>query len=126
MPPVDSPPIGDVKGLETNNVQEFETKIYKEYAAAQDHEGIHKYTNVTIEEFLCVYLCVQYLVYMLTRHVCVYLSSCMCPEKAAKTRIALIKAHGLQMVKSLQSSAQQTSSCMQKWLKEHNLAEIKR
>lgn len=52
MPPDDSPPNGDVKGLETNDVQEFETKIYKEYAAAQDHEGIHKYTNVMIEEFL--------------------------------------------------------------------------
>lgn len=47
-----SPPNGDDKGLGTNNVQEFEAKIYKEYAAAQDHEGIHKYTNVTIEEFL--------------------------------------------------------------------------
>lgn len=56
----------------------------------------------------------------------VYLSSCMCPEMAAKTRIALIKAHGLQIVRSLQSSAKQTSSCMQKWLKEHNLAEMKR
>ncbi|TWW60641.1 Sperm flagellar protein 2 [Takifugu flavidus] len=80
----DSPPNGHDNGLETNNVQEFEAKIYKEYAAAQDHE-----------------------------------------EKAAKTRIALIKAHGLQMVKSLQSSAKQTSSCMQKWLKEHNLAGMK-
>lgn len=50
----------------------------------------------------------------------------MCPEKAAKTRIALIKAHGLQMVKSLQSSAEQTSGCMQQWLKEHNLAEMRR
>lgn len=52
LPPDDSPPNGDDNGFETNNVQEFETKIYKEYAAAQDHEGIHKYTNVTIEEIL--------------------------------------------------------------------------
>lgn len=52
MPPEDTPPNVDVKVLETSNVQEFETKIYKEYAAAQDHEGIHKYTNVMIKEFL--------------------------------------------------------------------------
>lgn len=41
LPSDDSPPNGEVKGLETNKVLEFETKIYKEYAAAQDHEGIH-------------------------------------------------------------------------------------
>ncbi|KAK2837810.1 hypothetical protein Q5P01_015022 [Channa striata] len=44
---------------------------------------------------------------------------------AAKVRIALIKAHGLIMVKSLQSRAEQTLSDMQKWLEAHYLAEMK-
>lgn len=56
----------------------------------------------------------------------VYLPFCMCLEKAAKTRLALVKAHGLQLLKSLQSRAKHTWSCMQKLTEEHYLAEMKR
>lgn len=64
-------------------------------------------------------------------HVCVYgspvLHAFVCfSENAAKVRIALVKGHGLVMVRSLQSRAEQTLSCMQKWLEEHYLAEMKR
>lgn len=45
-PPAESTPSLDVKGLETGNVIELETKVYKEYAAAQDHEGTHRYRNI--------------------------------------------------------------------------------
>lgn len=47
--PCESTPNNDVKESETSNVQQVETKIYKEYAAAKDQEGIHKYTNWTKE-----------------------------------------------------------------------------
>lgn len=50
----------------------------------------------------------------------------MCPESAAKARMALVKAHGLQMLKSVQSRAKQTLSSMQKWTEEQYLAEMKR
>ncbi|XP_054867451.1 sperm flagellar protein 2 isoform X2 [Amphiprion ocellaris] len=44
---------------------------------------------------------------------------------AAKVRLALVKGHGLVMVHSLQSRAEQTFSSMQKWLEAHYLAEMK-
>lgn len=50
----------------------------------------------------------------------------MCSENAAKARIALVKAHGLQLLKSLQSRAKQTLSSMQKWTEEQYFAETKR
>ncbi|XP_031712132.1 sperm flagellar protein 2 isoform X3 [Anarrhichthys ocellatus] len=46
-------------------------------------------------------------------------------ENAAKARIALVKAHGLVMVQSLQSRAEQTLSDMEKWLEAHYLAGMK-
>ncbi|XP_059193847.1 sperm flagellar protein 2 isoform X2 [Centropristis striata] len=46
-------------------------------------------------------------------------------ENAAKVRIALVKGHGLVMVQSLQSRAEQTLSSMEKWLETHYLAEMK-
>lgn len=42
-PPADPSPTNDVNSLETSNVEEEENKLYQEYAAAHDHEGIHKY-----------------------------------------------------------------------------------
>lgn len=56
-------------------------------------------------------------------HSCVLL---YLPENAAKVRIALVKGHGLVMVQSLQSRAQEASSDMQKWFEAHYLAEMKR
>lgn len=57
----------------------------------------------------------------------VFLPAFVCfPENAAKVRIALVKGHGLVMVHSLQRRAEQTLSCMQKWLDEHYLGEMKR
>uniref|UniRef100_A0A3P8TMZ8 Sperm flagellar 2 n=1 Tax=Amphiprion percula TaxID=161767 RepID=A0A3P8TMZ8_AMPPE len=47
-------------------------------------------------------------------------------RNAAKVRLALVKGHGLVMVHSLQSRAEQTFSSMQKWLEAHYLAEMKR
>ncbi|XP_033476469.2 sperm flagellar protein 2 [Epinephelus lanceolatus] len=44
---------------------------------------------------------------------------------AAKVRIALLKGHGLVMVHSLQSRAEETLSSMKKWLEAHYLAEMK-
>lgn len=70
------------------------------------------------------WMCVQYVIIILT--VCVYLYSCMCPENAAKLRIALVKAHGLQMLTSLQSRVKQTLSSMRKWAEEQYHAETKR
>ncbi|XP_068559691.1 sperm flagellar protein 2 isoform X2 [Cebidichthys violaceus] len=46
-------------------------------------------------------------------------------ENAAKARIALVKGHGLVMVQSLQSRAEQTLSDMEKWLEAHYLAGMK-
>lgn len=39
----DLSPNYDVNSLETTNVKEEENKVYQEYAAAQDYEGIYKY-----------------------------------------------------------------------------------
>lgn len=38
----------------------------------------------------------------------------------------LVKGHGLVLVQSLQSRAEQTFSSMEKWLEAHYLAEMKR
>ncbi|XP_074493462.1 sperm flagellar protein 2 isoform X1 [Sebastes fasciatus] len=46
-------------------------------------------------------------------------------ENATKVRIVLVKGHGLVMVHSLQSRAEQTLSSMEKWLTAHYLAEMK-
>ncbi|XP_034728689.1 sperm flagellar protein 2 isoform X2 [Etheostoma cragini] len=46
-------------------------------------------------------------------------------EKTAKLRIALVKGHGLVMVHSLQSRAEETLSTMEKWLEAHYLADMK-
>ncbi|KAM9360630.1 sperm flagellar protein 2 [Symphorus nematophorus] len=46
-------------------------------------------------------------------------------ENAANVRITLVKGHGLVMVLSLHSRAEQTSSSMEKWLEAHYLAEMK-
>ncbi|XP_040898495.1 sperm flagellar protein 2 [Toxotes jaculatrix] len=46
-------------------------------------------------------------------------------ENAAKMRIALIKGHGLAIVQTLQSRAEQVFSSMEKWLEAHYLAEMK-
>ncbi|KAK9523304.1 hypothetical protein VZT92_019705 [Zoarces viviparus] len=46
-------------------------------------------------------------------------------ENAAKARLALVKAHGLVMVQSLQSRAEQALSDMVKWLQAHYLAGMK-
>ncbi|XP_041793355.1 sperm flagellar protein 2 [Chelmon rostratus] len=46
-------------------------------------------------------------------------------ENAAKVRIALLKGHGLAMVQSLQSRAEENLSSMKKWLEAHYLAEMK-
>ncbi|XP_044053847.1 sperm flagellar protein 2 isoform X2 [Siniperca chuatsi] len=45
-------------------------------------------------------------------------------ENAAKVRIALVKGHGLVMLHSLQSRAEQTFSSMETWLEAHYLAEM--
>ncbi|XP_068167289.1 sperm flagellar protein 2 [Antennarius striatus] len=45
-------------------------------------------------------------------------------ENAAKVRITLVKGHGLAMVQSLKIRAEKTSSCTQKWLEEHYVAEM--
>lgn len=47
-PPADPLPTNDVNSLETSHVEEEKDKVYHEYLAAQDHEGIHKYTNTKI------------------------------------------------------------------------------
>ncbi|XP_034548605.1 sperm flagellar protein 2 isoform X2 [Notolabrus celidotus] len=44
---------------------------------------------------------------------------------AAKVRIALVKGHGLVMLHSLHSRAEQTFSSMEKWLQDHYLTEMK-
>ncbi|KAM7391379.1 hypothetical protein PAMP_022074 [Pampus punctatissimus] len=46
-------------------------------------------------------------------------------EHAEKVRIALVKGHGLLLVQSLQSRAEQTFSSMEKWLEAHYIAEMK-
>nr|XP_020449410.1 sperm flagellar protein 2 isoform X3 [Monopterus albus] len=46
-------------------------------------------------------------------------------ENAVKVRIALVKGHGLVMVHSLHSRAEQTFSSMEKWLEAQYLAEMK-
>ncbi|XP_054467241.1 sperm flagellar protein 2 [Anoplopoma fimbria] len=46
-------------------------------------------------------------------------------ENAVKARIALVKGHGLEMLQSLKSRAEQTLSSMEKWLEAHYLAEMK-
>lgn len=46
-------------------------------------------------------------------------------EDAVKARIALVKAHGLVMVQSLQSTAEEIFGNMEKWLHERYLAEMK-
>uniref|UniRef100_A0A8C9ZT79 Sperm flagellar 2 n=1 Tax=Sander lucioperca TaxID=283035 RepID=A0A8C9ZT79_SANLU len=46
-------------------------------------------------------------------------------ENTAKARIALVKGHGLVMVHSLQSRAEETLSSMEKWLEAHYLADMK-
>lgn len=58
----ESTPSPNVNGLETGNVEEEENKVYKEYAAAQDHEGIHKYTIITIEQIVFYHLLFIYYV----------------------------------------------------------------
>lgn len=50
----------------------------------------------------------------------------MCPENAAKVRIALVKGHGLLMVRTLQSRAEETFANMQNLLEAHYLAKMKR
>ncbi|XP_070819976.1 sperm flagellar protein 2 [Chaetodon trifascialis] len=46
-------------------------------------------------------------------------------ENAAKVRLALVKGHGLAMVHSLQSRAEEILRSMEKWLEVHYLAEMK-
>uniref|UniRef100_UPI0037E8F8BE sperm flagellar protein 2 n=1 Tax=Semicossyphus pulcher TaxID=241346 RepID=UPI0037E8F8BE len=46
-------------------------------------------------------------------------------ENAAQVRIALVKGHGLLMLHSLHSRAEQTFSSMEKWLQAHYVAEMK-
>ncbi|XP_033973576.1 sperm flagellar protein 2 [Trematomus bernacchii] len=46
-------------------------------------------------------------------------------ENAAKMRIALVKGHGLRIVNSLQSRAEETLSNMEKWLEAHYLPAMK-
>lgn len=73
-----------------------------------------------------LYWCVCVRVYGQYTYV-VILHACVCfPENAAKVRIALVKGHGLVMVHSLQSRAEQTLSNMQKCLEAHYVAEMKR
>lgn len=128
------------KSLETIHGQEVKTKVYREYRAAQHHEGICKHTKV--EEFTtqriqvvscmhvnisicaptCMHVCMCFRVYGCAPQ----LHLCVCPENAAKLRIALVKSHGLMMVKSLNGKVEQTSRPMQKWLEEHYHAEMKR
>lgn len=71
--------------------------------------------------FMCAYVCVH-------GFPCLsFFMPFVCfSENASKVRIALVKGHGLMMVQSLQSRAEQTLSCMQTWLEEHYLAEMKR
>lgn len=69
---------------------------------------------VSMYAFIVVFLCLS-----LHAYVCF-------PENAAKVRIALVKSHGLVMLNSLQSRAEETFSSMQKWLEAHYLAEMKR
>lgn len=68
---------------------------------------------------------------MYNNNTLVSLCSCACvcvcvPGNAAKSRIALVRGHGLVMVQSLQSRAEQTSSSMQESLEAHYLAGLKR
>lgn len=61
----------------------------------------------------------------------IVVSLCLCAcacflEDAVKARIALVKAHGLVMVQSLQSTAEEIFGNMEKWLHERYLAEMKR
>uniref|UniRef100_A0AAQ4S441 Calponin-homology (CH) domain-containing protein n=1 Tax=Gasterosteus aculeatus aculeatus TaxID=481459 RepID=A0AAQ4S441_GASAC len=67
---------------------------------------------------------------MYNNNTLVSLCSCACvcvcvPGNAAKSRIALVRGHGLVMVQSLQSRAEQTSSSMQESLEAHYLAGLK-
>lgn len=81
----------------------------------------------------CMCMCVKdqyaaYVVVFLCLPFCMHVCLCVCVflENAAKVRIALVKGHGLVMVHSLQSRAEQTLSSMEKWLEAHYLAEMKR
>lgn len=90
------------------------------FMCAFSHVHIHPCTVCVCIWSVCLYRCVPLFL-------CLPACICVCfPENAAKVRIALVKGHGLVMVHSLQSRAEQTLSCMQKWLEEHYLAEMKR
>ncbi|XP_008292289.1 sperm flagellar protein 2 [Stegastes partitus] len=54
-----------------------------------------------------------------------YTAALNAEENAAKVRIALVKGHGLVMLHSLQSRAEQAFSSMEKWLAARYLAEMK-
>lgn len=61
----------------------------------------------------------------------IHIYGCLCAcacflEDAVKARIALVKAHGLVMVQSLQSTVEEIFGNMEKWLHERYLAEMKR
>lgn len=78
---------------------------------------------INTQVLFCIFMCA----YVRVHGSPVYLYAFVCfSENAAKVRIALVKSHGLMMVNSLQSRAEQTLSCMQTWLEEHYLAEMKR
>lgn len=55
-----------------------------------------------------------------------YMDLCTFPENAALVRIRLVKVHGLVVVHSLQSRAEQALTCIQKWLEEHYFAVMRR
>lgn len=44
----DSSPTSDANSFEASNVEEVEAKVYHEYSAAQNYEGINKYANTKI------------------------------------------------------------------------------
>uniref|UniRef100_A0A3B4YRE5 Sperm flagellar 2 n=1 Tax=Seriola lalandi dorsalis TaxID=1841481 RepID=A0A3B4YRE5_SERLL len=75
---------------------------------------------------MCAFAIVHACTWSICLYSCVPLCEYVCfPENAAKVRIALVKGHGLVMVQSLQSRAEQAFSDMEKWLEAHYLAEVK-
>uniref|UniRef100_A0A3Q3KDJ1 Calponin-homology (CH) domain-containing protein n=1 Tax=Monopterus albus TaxID=43700 RepID=A0A3Q3KDJ1_MONAL len=90
---------------------------------------LYMYTGVTVLMYTCLYLqlCTSMHMCMCMYMIYIYLLYCilLCPENAVKVRIALVKGHGLVMVHSLHSRAEQTFSSMEKWLEAQYLAEMK-
>uniref|UniRef100_A0A8C5HAY3 Sperm flagellar 2 n=1 Tax=Gouania willdenowi TaxID=441366 RepID=A0A8C5HAY3_GOUWI len=94
--------------------QEVNDKIQQEHTAALQHEGVYTLFPNTHHIFK-FYMCNSK-----SKYLSVYFL-----ESAAKVRIALVKGHGLVMVRSLQSGVDECFGSMEKMLQEGYLTEMK-